>query len=136
MLIGSTRSLLRLFRGNDLRRGTPDRHFPSEVVGKPVRVQIPPSAPWQSSKGIWLRAKFPFFVKSARLAKNWLDDQCYLLRTDLNGVAHVAFKAVGLRPPPPAQRLDGDSVAAGRQAFRLGGSWDEGRIRPDLHLIK
>jgi hypothetical protein len=34
-------------------------------VGKPVRVQIPPSAPSQYSKGIWLRAKFPFFVKTA-----------------------------------------------------------------------
>jgi hypothetical protein len=30
-----------------------------------------------------------------------------VLRTDLTGVAHVAFKAVGLRPPPLAQRLDG-----------------------------
>jgi hypothetical protein len=60
-------------------------------------------------------------LKSARLAKNWLDDQCYLLRTDLTGVAHVAFKAVDLRPPPLAQRLDGDSVTAGRQAPQLGG---------------
>jgi hypothetical protein len=24
------------------------------------------------SKGIWLRAKFPFFVKMARAAKKWL----------------------------------------------------------------
>lgn len=36
-----------------------------------------------------------------------LDDHRYLLRPDLTGVAHVAFKAVGLRPPPLAQRLDG-----------------------------
>jgi hypothetical protein len=36
-----------------------------------------------------------------------LDDQRYVLRTELAGVAHVAFKAVGLRPPPLAQRLDG-----------------------------
>jgi hypothetical protein len=43
-------------------------------------------------------------LKSARLAKYWLDDPCYLLRTDLTGVAHIAFKAVGLRPPPLAQR--------------------------------
>jgi hypothetical protein len=41
-----------------------------------------------------------------------LDNQRYLLRTDLTGVAHVAFKAVGLRPPPLAQRLDDDTVAA------------------------
>jgi hypothetical protein len=36
-----------------------------------------------------------------------LDDQHYVLRTDLTGVAHVAFKAVGQRPPPLAQRLNG-----------------------------
>lgn len=36
-----------------------------------------------------------------------LGDHRYVLRTDLTGVAHVAFKAVGLRPPPLAQRLDG-----------------------------
>jgi Transposase DDE domain len=41
-----------------------------------------------------------------------LDDHRYMLRTDLTGVAHVAFKAVGLRPPPLAQRLDGDTVTA------------------------
>jgi Transposase DDE domain len=34
-----------------------------------------------------------------------LDDQHYLLRTDLRGTAHVAFQAVGLRPPPLAQVL-------------------------------
>jgi hypothetical protein len=32
------------------------------VVGRPVRVQIPPSAPSQYSKGIWPRTEFPFFV--------------------------------------------------------------------------
>jgi hypothetical protein len=42
------------------------------VVGKPVRVQIPPSAPSQYSKGIWPRAKFPFFVKWGRLDNFWL----------------------------------------------------------------
>jgi hypothetical protein len=41
-------------------------------VGKPVRVQIPLSAPSQYSKGIWLRAKFPFFVFWPRVAKKWL----------------------------------------------------------------
>ena len=35
-------------------------------MGKPVRVQIPPSAPSQYVKGIWLRAKFPFYVFLAR----------------------------------------------------------------------
>lgn len=35
-----------------------------------------------------------------------LDDHRYLLRTDLTGVAHLAFKAMGLRPPPLAQPLD------------------------------
>jgi hypothetical protein len=35
-----------------------------------------------------------------------LDGQRYLLRTDFTGVAHVAFQALGLRPPPLAQRLD------------------------------
>jgi Transposase DDE domain len=35
-----------------------------------------------------------------------LDAHRYVLRTDLTGVAHVAFKAVGLRPPPLAHRLD------------------------------
>ena len=42
------------------------------VVGKPVRVQIPPSAPSQYVKGICLCAKFPFFVFSARVANLWL----------------------------------------------------------------
>jgi Transposase DDE domain len=35
-----------------------------------------------------------------------LDGQRYLLRTDFTGVAHVAFQALGLRPPPLAQLLD------------------------------
>src|SRR5512140_2368557 len=34
------------------------------VVGKPVRVQIPPSAPSQYQKGFRLSAEVPFFVKS------------------------------------------------------------------------
>lgn len=34
-----------------------------------------------------------------------LDAQQYLLRTDMPGIAHVAFKAVGVRPPPLAQLL-------------------------------
>ena len=38
------------------------------VVGKPVRVQIPPSTPSESLKGIQDGAGFPFFVKTARLA--------------------------------------------------------------------
>jgi hypothetical protein len=42
----------------------------------------------------------------------------------------------GLLSQASAQRLDANSVAARRQAFRLGGSWDEGRIRPDHPLIK
>jgi hypothetical protein len=39
-----------------------------------------------------------------------LDDQHYLLRTDLRGTAHVAFQAVGLRPPPLAQVLVGPGL--------------------------
>lgn len=35
-----------------------------------------------------------------------LEAHRYLLRTDLTGSAHIAFKAVGLRPPPLAQPLD------------------------------
>lgn len=35
-----------------------------------------------------------------------LDDKRYLLRTDLGGRAHLAFKALGLRPPPLAQLLE------------------------------
>jgi hypothetical protein len=35
-----------------------------------------------------------------------LDGQRYLLRTDFTRVAHVAFQALGLRPPPLARRLD------------------------------
>lgn len=35
-----------------------------------------------------------------------LDGHRYLLRTDLTGVAHVAFQAVRLRPPPLAQLFD------------------------------
>jgi len=42
-----------------------------------------------------------------------LGDHRYLLRTDLVGVAHLAFKAVGLRPPPLAQLLNGQTEQAG-----------------------
>jgi hypothetical protein len=35
-----------------------------------------------------------------------LDGQRYLLRTHFTGLAHVAFQALGLRPPPLAQLLD------------------------------
>jgi Transposase DDE domain len=41
-----------------------------------------------------------------------LDDQHYLLRTDLRGTAHTAFQAVGLRPPPLAQVLTGSPTEA------------------------
>jgi hypothetical protein len=34
-----------------------------------------------------------------------LDDQRYLMRTELRGHAHAAFRALGLRPPPLAQPL-------------------------------
>jgi hypothetical protein len=34
-----------------------------------------------------------------------LDDQRYLMRTELKGHAHQAFRAVGLRPPPLAQMV-------------------------------
>src|SRR4030042_2208504 len=58
-------------KGKDLRRlGGTGRL--EGVVGKPVGVRVPPSAPSQYSKGIWLRAKFPFFVLSARVAQMWL----------------------------------------------------------------
>jgi len=30
----------------------------------------------------------------------------YLLHTEFTGVAHIAFQAAGLRPPPLAQLLD------------------------------
>jgi hypothetical protein len=40
-----------------------------------------------------------------------LEGTRYLLRTDLAGAAHVAFKAVGLRPPPLAQLLDAPAAA-------------------------
>ena len=36
-----------------------------------------------------------------------LEDQRYLLRTELRGAANMAFQAVNLRPPPFAQPLDG-----------------------------
>jgi transposase len=35
-----------------------------------------------------------------------LEGQRYLLRIEFTGVAHVAFQALGLRPPPLAQVLD------------------------------
>jgi transposase len=41
-----------------------------------------------------------------------LDDQHFLLRTELQGVAHVAFQAVGLRPPPLAQVLQAPAAPA------------------------
>jgi len=39
-----------------------------------------------------------------------LDDERYLLRTDVQGVAYAAFQAVGLRPPPLAQPLNGAPI--------------------------
>jgi hypothetical protein len=42
-----------------------------------------------------------------------LDDRAYLLRTELRGDAHVAFQAVGLRPPPLAQVLETGPGQAG-----------------------
>lgn len=41
-----------------------------------------------------------------------LEGHRYLLRTDLTGVAHLAFKAMGLRPPPLAQLLDAPAASA------------------------
>ncbi len=41
-----------------------------------------------------------------------LEGHQYLLRTDLAGVAHLAFKAMGLRPPPLAQVIDTPAGAA------------------------
>lgn len=38
-----------------------------------------------------------------------LEDQRYLLRTELRGGANLAFQAVNLRPPPFAQPIDGAS---------------------------
>jgi hypothetical protein len=43
-----------------------------KCLGASLIGQIPPSAPSQYSKGIWLSAKFPFFVKTGRVAKKWL----------------------------------------------------------------
>jgi len=34
-----------------------------------------------------------------------LDNERYLMRTELPGQAHEAFRAVGLRPPPLAQPI-------------------------------
>ena len=34
-----------------------------------------------------------------------LDGELYLLRTELKGTADRVFRAVGLRPPPLAQKL-------------------------------
>ena len=42
------------------------------VVGRPVRVQIPPSAPSQYLKGFRLSAGVPFFMKTAHVAQMWL----------------------------------------------------------------
>jgi hypothetical protein len=41
-----------------------------------------------------------------------LDGHQYLLRTDLTGDAHLAFRAMGLRPPPLAQLLDPPAAPA------------------------
>jgi transposase len=35
-----------------------------------------------------------------------LDGECYRMRTELRGSAHTAFRAVGVRPPPPAEKLN------------------------------
>lgn len=41
------------------------------MVGKPVGVRVPPLAPWQYSKGIWLPAEVPFSIKTAQVADLW-----------------------------------------------------------------
>lgn len=75
---------------------------------------------------LWARehpeeAKEPSGLEPARLFAPWddllrdlsqvravtvrLDDQRYLLRTEFKGEANVAFRALGLRPPPLAQAM-------------------------------
>jgi hypothetical protein len=42
------------------------------VVGRPVGVRVPPSAPSQFSQGFRLSAEVPFSLKMARVADLWL----------------------------------------------------------------
>ena len=44
-----------------------------------------------------------------------LEGRSYILRTDLTGSAHWAFKAVGLRPPPLAQPVGPPLAGAGAE---------------------
>src|SRR3989304_3176573 len=55
----------------DIAPGNP-RSPKGRGLNPPVGVRVPPAAPSQYSKGIWPRAKFPFFAKTARLAQIWL----------------------------------------------------------------
>jgi hypothetical protein len=51
-------------------------------------------------------------LSQLRAIRLQLDAHHYLLRTELRGTAHVAFQAVGLRPPPLAQVLEGPPAEA------------------------
>jgi hypothetical protein len=42
------------------------------VVGRPVGVRVPPSAPFQYAKGFQLSVGVPFSLKMPRVAKKWL----------------------------------------------------------------
>jgi hypothetical protein len=80
-------------RLEELRQGEhPEEASPSRSVA-PARLPIP----WE---------KLLQDLSQVRAVTVRLDHQRYRMRTELQGHAHEAFRAVGLRPPPLAQLLD------------------------------
>ena len=122
------------------------------VVGKPVRVQIPPSAPaftphrerkpgiselrlashlerlsavapkrqvfaharseggHSRSKGIWLRAGFPFFVEMVRVAKKWLVGKLVCERSALLPSARHQTSPPRASPMPRRASHEAESI--------------------------
>jgi len=44
-------------------------------------------------------------IQKIRAVKLFIKDKAYLVRTEFQGLAHRAFRAVGLRVPPQVQEL-------------------------------
>ncbi len=93
-------SFLALYLSATLRRALDtlwQKEHPQETCNRspvePARLPIP----WE---------KLVEDLSQLRAVHVRLDNDPYLMRTELKGHAHEAFRAVGLRPPPLAQPLN------------------------------
>jgi hypothetical protein len=73
------------------------REHPDESTAEPARPQ--------PAKTRWPWEDLIRDLSQLRGLRVRLDEELYLLRTELKGTADRAFRAVGLRPPPLAQKL-------------------------------